>query len=172
VFTSDRENQSNLFRYDLDTGLITQMTDLHGSGRPGGCVSAANNALYFGWQGTIRELDLDTYEERVLWEQTAPMLIRGRANPTADGKYVYVMLMEDQPEEKPAISFSYSRFREFFRLKPLTQSARIEIESGEKVWRRNGHTMYFMFECTPQENRECIDKGLCFDRNCSGMANF
>ena len=45
VFTSDRENQSNLYRYDLDTGLIAQMTDLQGRGRPGGCISAANNAL-------------------------------------------------------------------------------------------------------------------------------
>ena len=66
VFTSDRENQSNLFRYELDTGLITQMTDLQGPGRPGGCVSAANNAIYFGWQGAIIELDLETLEERVV----------------------------------------------------------------------------------------------------------
>jgi hypothetical protein len=137
VFTSDRENQSNLFRYDLDTGLITQMTDLQGSGRPGGCVCEANNALHFGWQGAIHELNLKTLEERVLWQQTAPMLarnlrVRGRANPTADGKYVCVMLMEDQPEDKPAISFSYSRFREFFHLKPRTQIARIEVATGEK----------------------------------------
>ena len=131
VFTSDRENQSNLFRYDLDTGLITQMTDLQGAGRPGGCVSAANNALYYGWQGAIYELDLDTLEEREVWRQTPPMSIRGRANPTADGRYICVMLMEDQPEEKPAISFSYSRFREFFHLKPLSQIARIEIATGE-----------------------------------------
>ena len=41
------------------------------------------------------------------------------------------MLMEDQPEEKPAISFSYSRFREYFHLKPLTQIARIEVATGE-----------------------------------------
>ena len=40
------------------------------------------------------------------------MKIRGWANPTADGKYVCVMLMEDQPEKKASIS--YSRFREFF----------------------------------------------------------
>ena len=59
------------------------------------------------------------------------MAIRGRANPTADGTYVCVMLMEDQPEEKLAISFSYSRFREFFHLKPLTQIARIEVATGE-----------------------------------------
>jgi oligogalacturonide lyase len=74
--------------------------------------------------------DRNRLEERVLWRQTAPMMIRGRANPTADGKYVCVMLMEDQPEEKPAISFSYSRFREFFHLKPLTQIARIEVATG------------------------------------------
>jgi hypothetical protein len=54
------------------------------------------------------------------------MMIRGRANPTADGTYVCMMLTEDQPEEKPAISYSYSRFREFYRLKPLTQIARID----------------------------------------------
>ena len=73
----------------------------------------------------------------MLWRQTAPMLarnlrVRGRANPTADGTYVCVMLIEDQPEEKPTISFSYSRFREFFYLKPLTQIARIGVATGEK----------------------------------------
>ena len=30
IFTSDRENQSNLFRLDLDSGSITQLTDLRG----------------------------------------------------------------------------------------------------------------------------------------------
>jgi len=131
VLTSDRENQSNLYRYDLDDGQITQMTDLQGRGRPGGCVSVANHALYYGWQGAIVELGLDTLAERVLWRETPPMRIRGRANPTADGKYVCVMVMEDQPEETTRISFSYSRFREFYALKPLTQIVRIEVTSGE-----------------------------------------
>ena len=131
VFTSDRENQSNLFRYDLDTGLITQMTDLQGPERPGGCVSVVNNALYFWWQNVLYELNLTTLEERVIAEMSAPMLPRGRANPTADGKYICTMLMEDQPEDKPSISFSYSRFREYFHLKPLSQIARIEIATGK-----------------------------------------
>src|SRR4051812_41108106 len=30
VFTSDRGNHSNLFRYDLDTHQVTQLTDLQG----------------------------------------------------------------------------------------------------------------------------------------------
>ena len=49
VFTSDRENQSNLFRYDLDSCTVTQLTDLtgrgrhlSGAGRPSGCFSDAN----------------------------------------------------------------------------------------------------------------------------------
>jgi oligogalacturonide lyase len=131
VFTSDRENQSNLFRYDFDDGTITQMTDLKGDGRPGGCVSLANNALYFWWQDVLYELDLDSLEERVIAEMSTPMLPRGRANPTADGKYICTLLMEDQPEDTPRISFSYSRFREYFQLKPLTQIVRIEIATGK-----------------------------------------
>jgi hypothetical protein len=42
------------------------------------------------------------------------------------------MPMKDQPEDKPAISFSYSRFREFYHLEPLTLIARIEVATGEK----------------------------------------
>ena len=51
VFTSDRGNHSNLFRYDLDTFRITQLTDLVGRSienervfdhRPAGAYSAVN----------------------------------------------------------------------------------------------------------------------------------
>ena len=94
-------------------------------------MSAVNNALYFGWQGAVYELDLETLEERELWRPSPPMHISGRTNPTADGKYVCVMLTEDRPKGKPAISFSYSSFRENFHLKPLTQIARIEVATGE-----------------------------------------
>jgi len=67
---------------------VTQITGIKGSGRPGGCVSAANNALHFGWKDQIIELDLEPPEERVRWEETAVrgslrILIRGRAKPTA-----------------------------------------------------------------------------------------
>ena len=132
VFTSDRENQSNLFRYDLDGGKITQMTDLQGSGRPGGCVSAVNNAIYFWWKNKLYEMDLDTLKERVIREAKGSMLPRGRANPTADGKYICTMLMQEQPQATAAISFAYSRFVEFFETKPLSQIVRINIETGEQ----------------------------------------
>ena len=131
VFASDRDNQSNLFRYDLDTGLITQMTDLSGRGRPAGCVSAANGALYYWWHDVLYELELDTLAERVICEAEPPMMPRGRANPTADGRYICTMLMEDKPTEQPQISFSYSRFRELHAAKPYTQIVRIEVATGK-----------------------------------------
>lgn len=130
IFTSHRENRGNLFRYDLDTGLITQMTDLDGRGGGGSCVSEANNAVYYGWRGAIRELKLNTLEERVIWHVAAPMRLYGAAKPTADGKYVCIMLMEQRQKEKQRISFSYSDFDELYALKPLMQIMRIDVATG------------------------------------------
>ena len=132
VFTSDRENQSNLFRYDLDSGLITQLTDLRGRGRPAGCVSGAGDVLFYWWKGVLHELDLSTLGERAICSVAEPMAPRGRPNPTANGKYVCSMLMEEQVEDAPRISFSYSRFREYFALKPLSQIVRIDVATGKR----------------------------------------
>jgi oligogalacturonide lyase len=131
VFTSDRENQSNLFRYDLDTGRIVQLTDLEGDGRPGGCYSAAIERLYYWWQNVLYELDVETLNERAVWYAAPPMFPRGRANPTADGKYVCTIMMEEQKQTEPKIAFSYSRFREFFLAKPFTQIVRVEVGTGK-----------------------------------------
>ena len=130
IFTSDRENQSNLFRFDLDTAQITQLTDLKGRGRPGGCFSAANQRHYFWWQGEIHELDVETLEEQVIYRAPEGMSPGGRANPTADGRYICARLMKEPLQETPRILFSYSRFREFFLAKPFTQIVRIEVATG------------------------------------------
>ena len=130
IFTSDRENQSNLFRVDIDTGTITQLTDLHGPGRPGGCFSAANQRHYFWWQGEVHELNIETLEEQVIYRAPEGMSPGGRANPTADGTYFCARIMKEPAQEKAAVSFSYSRFREFFHAKPFTQIVRVEIATG------------------------------------------
>ncbi len=131
VFIADRENQSNLFRYDFDSGTITQMTDLQGPGRPGGCLSTANNCHYFWWVDKIHELNLETLDERIIYELPEAMGVAGRVNPTADGKYVLTKIQEPVPEEKAAVSFAYSRFHEMFHRKPFSQIVRIEIETGK-----------------------------------------
>ena len=61
-----------------------------------------------------------------------PSLIKSRANPTADGKYLCAQLMEDLPQKQASVSFAYSRFREFYKRRPLSQIVRIEIESGNQ----------------------------------------
>ncbi len=130
-FTSDRGNQSNLFRYDLDGGKITQLTDLNGKGRPSGNWSKANQRLYFGWQNQLYELDPVTYEMCPFYEGRDGFNPVSRANPTADGKYIITHLQETVQQDKPAVSFAYSRFQELFHARPLTQIVRIELSTGK-----------------------------------------
>ncbi|MEM7033782.1 MAG: oligogalacturonate lyase family protein [Chloroflexota bacterium] len=132
VFASDRGNSSNLFRYDLVDGKITQMTDFAGNERLGACVSQVNNTLYVWHQDKLYEINVDTFEERIVCEVTGKMRPRGRANPTADGQFACTMLMEDQPEENPGIAYSYSRFVEFFETKPLSQIVKINLQTGQQ----------------------------------------
>ena len=87
VLTSQRDNTGNLFRYDLDGYKITQMTDLEFRDRPGGCVSEANQAVYFVNGRNLMEVQLDSFDERVVSELKTPYPPGGRASPTADEKY-------------------------------------------------------------------------------------
>lgn len=130
VFVSERENESNFFRYDFDDGRITQVSEMGQRSRPYGTVSADNGELYF-WQGRrLVALDLGTLEERTLYEATGTLQPRGRPSPTADGRYLCSHLMVPPPQREAAVSFSYSRFVEFFEAQPLSQIARIEVASG------------------------------------------
>lgn len=134
IFSSDRDNQQNLFRYDLDGGLITQLTDLKGWGKVGGCYCAANNCHYFWWHNVLYEVNVDTLAERIICTapqgQYPPMIPPGRASATADGRYIMSMLLPTQEEEEGTLNFGYRRFNELFEAKPLTQLARIDIASG------------------------------------------
>jgi oligogalacturonide lyase len=141
VFASDRANQPNLFRYDLDSGRITQLTDLQGWGKVGGCYCAANHCQYFWWRHLLYEVNVDTLAERVICEappgKYPPMIPSGRASASADGKYIVTMLLPTSEEEEGTLNFGYRHFLELFEAKPLTQLARIEIASG---------TMEILFE--------------------------
>ncbi|MBZ0302702.1 MAG: oligogalacturonate lyase family protein [Anaerolineae bacterium] len=130
VFSSDREGQSNLFRYDLDDYKITQLTDLRGRGNAGGCFSAANHCHYFWWQRELHELNIETLDERILYVAPEGMSV-DRPSPTADGQYICSKLLEDPPQERAVIAFAYSRFHEYFHARPLTKIIRIEVATGQ-----------------------------------------
>jgi oligogalacturonide lyase len=131
VFVSQRENASNFFRYDLEDGRITQLTDLSVRQRIYGCVSAATQRLYFWSDNDLTEIDLVSLEERVVWRAEGPLPPMGRPSPTADGRYLVAQLMERPEPRGAAVSYSYSRFVEFFEAKPHTQIVRVDIESGQ-----------------------------------------
>lgn len=132
IFTSDRENCSNLFRYDLESYAITQLTDLKSSERPGGCFSKANMAHYFVVNDALYELDVQTLELRTLYEAPDDFVLDSRFAPTADGKYVCGLLTERAAfAGEPMISYSYSRFVEFFEKQPLSRIICVNVKTGK-----------------------------------------
>ena len=130
-FMSDRENQSNLFRYDIEDGKIIQLTDYKTRGHSRASWSDANQRLYYWREKQLYGLNPETLEENLIYEVGDNMEVGGRPNPTADGKYLISALREPMPSDRPAISFAYSRFHEMFHAKPLTQIIRVNVETGQ-----------------------------------------
>lgn len=131
LFTSDRANRSNIYRYDLDDHAITQLTDFAERRRPHACWSEANARLYF-WDGrSLMELDPASFNERVIYEAPLGMEPGERANPTADGRYVISKLQEPLATGDAGISFAYSGFRRLHRQRPLTRITRTDVATGE-----------------------------------------
>ena len=134
IFVSDRENNANFFRYDLQTSAITQLTDLKGGAKPEGYYSPVNGAHYFWYGKILYELSLNTLELRPVYEASDDFTPRGTLSVTADGKYVCTLLQSTEdvkPADDAVIGYSYSRFVELFERKPLTRVVRIEITSGK-----------------------------------------
>ena len=131
IFTSDREGRSNLYSFHLDTNEIRQLTDLepNGSERPAGCFSAANNCHYFWWGRQLMELNLETLQERVVYEVPIGMsAYHARPGVTANGAYICTRIMKDKGFD--GLDFAYARFYELFEAAPLSQLMRIEIATG------------------------------------------
>ena len=140
VFTSDRGNHSNLFRYDLDTNHVTQLTELTGQSienervfdhRPAGAYSEANQKHYYWWQNTLYELDVNTCEERVVYQAPPDKVLGIHGITSADGRYVCNMMRDKIEDDESAIEYPYSYFPQLYPGKPLTQIIRVEIETGK-----------------------------------------
>lgn len=139
VFTSDRGNHSNLFRYDLDTYTVTQLTDLTGKSienervfdhRPAGAYSTVNQKHYYWWQNTLYELDVDTCDERVVYQAPPDKVLGIHGITSADGRYVCNMMRDKIDPTEPALEYPYSYFPSLYPGKPLTQIIRVEVATG------------------------------------------
>ena len=133
---SDRDNRTNLFGIDLETGEIEQLTDLAPGnvGFLGVSVNPTREEAYFRHNREVKAVDLETRELRVLWER--PEGFRwSMLNCTADGEFVCVGIYEDL-SDRIRIDRNYIGFPEVWAAHPLSRIAKVAVDGsgGEIVW--------------------------------------
>src|SRR3972149_1949328 len=104
LFGSDRENTTNLFSIDLESGYILQLTDYAPQIAPyetellSTCVNPIRPEAYYWYGRDLMAIDLHSLAEHVLW--TIPTgFSRSMLNCTADGKSVCVGIHEDLSDQ-------------------------------------------------------------------------
>ena len=144
VFVSDRDGQSNLFRYDFpgeltSGGTITQLTDRSGMNienervfdhRPQGAYSKANRKYYYWWQNVLYELDMHDLSERIVFEADPDRVVGIHATTSADGLYICNTIRDRVESDIPELEYPYFKFPELHPLQPTTQIIRIEVATG------------------------------------------
>ena len=139
LFVSDRENSRNLYGVDLESGEITQLTDLDPAGGDLGKFSKSpageQAAFYYG--DTLMLLDLETLNLRPLYQRPAGY-VRGSSNFTADGQYICSYFVQD-PTDKLAeiIGNDMTNYREYLEGRKTADSGKMQ----RLVWSTNPHSM-------------------------------
>lgn len=136
LFGSDRENRTNLFSIDLESGGITQLTDLEPLEPPHEVqfltvsVNPARDEAYFWYGRELRVVDLDTLAQSVLWiipERTRPSML----NCTADGRFVCTSIAEDLSDRiRTDMLRGYVGFRETFAAHPECRLVKIATDGS------------------------------------------
>ncbi len=147
LFSSDRENKTNLFSIELPGGQITQLTDLPQPPPPHDlvfldvCVNPTSGVAYFWHARRVLALDLNTLDTRALWEMPDGFR-HTMINCTADGKFLCAGIFEDLSRR---IRIDYLRgyvgFRETWEAQPLSRimlipadGSRADTAWEEKTW--------------------------------------
>lgn len=131
---SDRGNCSNLFSLDLSSGEFTQLTDLDpkaSSGIQGTFINPMKNEGYFTLDSYIMVINLETYEEKVLYHLPEGYCF-SNLSCTADGKHLCFGLTEDLSKSiKSNLSGGYIGFEETEAARPHSQICLLHIETGK-----------------------------------------
>lgn len=131
VFGSERSGKSQLHLLDLESGKIVQLTDDDKVRSQSSVVHGEKNLAYFICGQQLRSVNLDTFEEEVLYDCPEGF---GIALPTitADGSHLAFAY-----SEKLALSTEtgiiYSTMHEHFFRRPASVIMRIETETGKAL---------------------------------------
>lgn len=144
LFASDRENVTNLYSMHLESGEMTQLTELE-RGKPsrlqGTFLHPNGGEAYFYYNRSLMGLNLSTMEERMLYSVPAGFNF-GSMSCTADGKWICFGINEDMSDQMRAdMSNGYVGFEEYFQAKPHCCIMAVSTEDGtvrklheEKLW--------------------------------------
>ncbi len=132
VFSSDRDNMTNLFSIELGTGEITQLTDLEPNEVAffSACLNPRKPEVYYSYGGKLIALDLWSLRGRVIYE-VPKGFVSSMANCTADGRYLCAGIYEDLSDRfKIDIARGYVGFREISAARPLSRIERIAVDGS------------------------------------------
>lgn len=148
LFGSERCNRINLYSVELESGEITQLTDVEQHLRPeqetrfqNASKNPVRDEAYF-WNGPeLTAVDLRSLRTRVLHHASEGFRTNG-TNVTADGRYVCCLEYEDLSGRFPIdLNRGYVGFYETWEAHPLSRIVRVDVDSGQadvvledKVW--------------------------------------
>jgi oligogalacturonide lyase len=130
IFTSDRENRSNLFLCDLDDHRITQLTAFDGPHRPYGTFSKARDAFYFVYGNDFYELNLSHAKPRRVFSVPDGHSHTGMNAVTADGRYLCTAFRKARSNGGRAVYNKSPDYLDRYRDKPESSIVRVDIDSG------------------------------------------
>ncbi|MFB6120737.1 MAG: oligogalacturonate lyase family protein [Halobacteriaceae archaeon] len=136
VFNSDRGGAHNLYEVTLESGAVTQLTDLpalddsYAHFSRNAAVDAARRAVYFWYGERLVALDLDSLTLDVLYETPDGFTYMGCHNSvTADGRYVCTSVREEV--EADASGGRWHEGAAIWEAEPVTRILRVPIAGGE-----------------------------------------
>ena len=140
VFSSDRNNATNLYSIDLSTYCITQLTDLAPLPLPReveflrACLNPIKNEAYFWYGYDLLALNLDTLEQRQIYRMPDGYDV-SMTNCSADGKYVYSSISEDMSDRfRVDLLRGYVGFKETWEAHPHSAVIQVAVDgSGDKT---------------------------------------
>jgi oligogalacturonide lyase len=131
LFISDRDNRTNLFSLEIESGEITQLTDLDGEFENiSACLKPDGAEVYYRIGRKLIRIDLATLEETKLYEGPEGFNV-GQVSCTSDGQYVVTALCEDLSHRITLnLQHGYVGHRELMEANPLCRIIRIPAAGG------------------------------------------
>ena len=140
LFSSDRNNRTNLFAIDLNDYSIQQLTDLELLPLPleveffSACKNPIKDEAFFWYGKELISLDLNTLQSSVIFKMD-PGWKNSMTSCSADGKYVYFSISEDLSHLfEVDLLRGYVGFMETWEAKPHSKIIRVSTDgSGSEV---------------------------------------